>query len=77
MNFNPEKLAWELEKARNLINIFDGFISDECPVAAGGEDECFAAMAFARRVEMFESTLLVAIDILDTMQNELEKEVLA
>ncbi len=76
MNFNPEKLAWELEKARNLINIFDGFISDECPVA-GGENEYFAAMAFARRVEMFESTLLVAIDMLDAMQNELEKGVLA
>lgn len=78
MKSNPEKLAWELEKARNLIKIkvFDGFISEECP-AADTEDEGFAAMAFARRVEMFESTLLAAMDMLGAVQDTLEKEALA
>lgn len=76
MKSNPEKLAWELEKARNLIKVFDGFISDECP-AAGVEDEGFAAMVFARRVEMFESTLLAAMDMLGAVQDTLEKEALA
>lgn len=76
MKSNLEKLAWELEKARNLINVFDGFITDECP-AAGVEGEDLAAMAFTRRVEMFESTLLAAMDMLGAVQNTLEKEALA
>lgn len=76
MKSNPEKLAWELEKARNLIKVFDGFISEECPTA-GTEDEGFAAMVFARRVEMFESTLLAAMNMLGAVQDTLEKEALA
>lgn len=76
MKTNPEKLAWELEKARNLIKVFDEFITNECP-AADSEGEDFAAMAFARRVEMFESTLLAAMDMLGAAQNTLEKEALA
>ena len=76
MKSNLGALAWELEKARNLINVFDNFISDECP-AAGTKGEGFAAMAFARRVEMFESTLLAAMDMLGAVQDTLEKEALA
>ena len=49
MKSNLEALAWELEKARNLIKVFDNFISDECP-AADSDGEAFAAIIFARRV---------------------------
>lgn len=76
MKSNLEALAWELEKARNLINVFDNFISVERPVADSDGEE-LAAIIFARRVEMFESTLLVAIDMLCAVQNTLEKEALA
>lgn len=76
MKSKLEALAWELEKARNLINVFDNFISDECP-AADSDGEELAAIIFARRVEMFESTLVAAIDMLCAVQNTLEKEALA
>ena len=76
MKSKLEALAWELEKARNLINVFDNFISVERPVADSDGEE-LAAIIFARRVEMFESTLLVAIDMLCAVQNTLEKEALA
>ncbi len=74
MKSNLEELAWELEKARHLVMVFDTFVDDECP-AANAEDEGFAAIAFTRRVEVFESTLLTAMDILGTVQKALEKEV--
>ena len=76
MKSNLEALAWELEKARNRVTVGDNFISDECPTA-DSDGEAFAAIIFARRVEMFESTLLAAIDMLCAVQNTLEKEALA
>lgn len=76
MKSNFEELAWELEKARNLIKVFENFITDECPTE-GSEDESLAATLFARKVETFESTLLAAMDKLKTVQETLEKEALA
>lgn len=59
------ELSLELENAKNLIMVYSDFIDNECP--ASSEDyvqEKIGALCYARRTEMFRSTLSSAVDIL-------------
>lgn len=60
-----DKLSLELENAKNLIMVYSDFIDNECPASNEDYEQAqIGALCYARRTEMFRSTLSSAVDIL-------------
>ena len=63
--FDFNELYLELENAKNLIMVYSDFIDNECPASNEDYEQAkIGALCYARRTEMYKSTLSSAVDIL-------------
>lgn len=62
-----------LEKAENLINIFEEFVDEECPIIKREDfkEESIKAVIYAERTEQFRTVIEAAFDYISQAKSGL------